>query len=71
MRAKPSLSVGENMQFIRYYQVCDTSRFIMEGPKVAGSQADILQDRRVWVSTASSIQIIRKILRDLVICIGL
>ena len=24
MRAKPGLSEGENIQFLRYYQVCDT-----------------------------------------------
>jgi len=38
MRAKQSPREGENIQFLRYYQVCDTGWFIMDGPNVAGSE---------------------------------
>ena len=43
MSAKPSLSEGENIQFLRYYHI--------------------------WMSTVISIQRVRNILRDLVICL--
>jgi len=71
MRVKPSFCEGEDIQFFRYYQVRDTGWFIMNGREVAGSQASSCSIGIlgfVWMSPASSIQIVKIILRDLFIC---
>ena len=44
----------------RYYQVCETDWFIMDGTNVAGSQTYILQYRRAWIHMhATCIQVIK------------